>query len=127
MLCIKCSVTLVKTIKSLFLVHRGPRPYKRHIFSAKTNHHFCIIPYRGFNIVLTTGTLNELVSFQQPAQYDRCLCIQTVQTQIQLPLKKQSDQGLPSLLFWQAFCELKPSYSTFHLRREREECSTFNP
>ena len=28
---------------------------------------------------------------------------QTVQTQIRLLLKKQSDQGLPCLLFWQAF------------------------
>ena len=29
---------------------------------------------------------------------------QTVQTQIRLLLKKQSDQGLPWLLFWQAIC-----------------------
>ena len=33
---------------------------------------------------------------------------QTVQTQIRLLLKKHSDQGLPCLLFSQAFCEFQP-------------------
>ena len=32
----------------------------------------------------------------------------TVQTQIRLLLKKQSDQGLPRLLFSQAFGEFQP-------------------
>ena len=31
-----------------------------------------------------------------------------MQTQIRLFLKKQSDQGLPFLLFWQVFCEFQP-------------------
>ena len=33
--------------------------------------------------------------------------LQTVQTQIRLLLKKQSDQGLLCLLFKQAFCDFK--------------------
>ena len=33
---------------------------------------------------------------------------QTVQTQLRLLLKKQSDQGLPCLLFWWAFREIQP-------------------
>ena len=47
---------------------------------------------------------------------------QTVQSQIRLLLKKQSDQGLPCLLFWQAFCEFQPWKPTFYLRTEREKC-----
>ena len=35
---------------------------------------------------------------------------QTAQTQIRLLLKKQSDQDLPCLLFWQVFCEFQPYY-----------------
>ena len=52
----------------------------------------------------------------------------TVQTQIRLLLKKQSDQGHPCLLFWQAFCEFQPwkpqffkkknSFRTFTASRE---------
>ena len=34
--------------------------------------------------------------------------LETVQTQIRLLLKKQSDQGLPCLLFWEAFCYSQP-------------------
>ena len=45
---------------------------------------------------------------------------QTDQTQIRLLLKKQSDQGLLCLLFWQAFCEFQPWKPTFYLRIERE-------
>ena len=37
---------------------------------------------------------------------------QTVQTQIRLLLQKQSDQGLPCLLFRQAFCEISPDMQT---------------
>ena len=33
---------------------------------------------------------------------------QTEQTKIRLLLKKQSDQGLPCLLYRQAFCEFQP-------------------
>ena len=50
---------------------------------------------------------------------------QTVQTKIRLLLKKQSDQGLPCLLFLHAFCEFQPRKPTFLLRREREKCSKF--
>ena len=38
---------------------------------------------------------------------------QTVQTQIRLLLMKQSDQGIPFLLFWQAFYEFQPWKETF--------------
>ena len=38
---------------------------------------------------------------------------QTVQTQIRLLLKKQSDQGLPCLLFAQPFCEFQPDNQHF--------------
>ena len=44
----------------------------------------------------------------------------TVQTQIRLLLKKQSDQGLPCLLFWQA-CECQPWQHTFYLRTETKK------
>ena len=44
---------------------------------------------------------------------------QTGQIQIRLLLKKQSDQGLPCLLFWQAFCEFQPWKPKFYLRTER--------
>ena len=50
---------------------------------------------------------------------------QTAQTQIRLLLKKQSDQDLPCLLFWQVFCEFQPWTSTFYLRTEWEKCSKF--
>ena len=43
--------------------------------------------------------------------------VQTVQTQIRLLLKKQSDQGLPCLLFYQAFYE---SYVNKHLIWEQK-------
>ena len=45
------------------------------------------------------------------------------QTQIRL-FKKQSDQGLPCLLFRQEFCVFLP-YSQHFLRTEREKCSKF--
>ena len=41
---------------------------------------------------------------------------QTMQTQIRLILKKQSDQSLSHLLFWKHFCEFKPWKPTFYLR-----------
>ena len=41
---------------------------------------------------------------------------QTAQTQIRLLLKKQSDQGLPCLLFRQAFCNFQPSQQIFYLQ-----------
>ena len=49
---------------------------------------------------------------------------QTWQTRIRL-LQKQSDQGLPCLLFWQAFCEFQPWKPTFYFRIEIEKCSKF--
>ena len=39
------------------------------------------------------------------ADPDQTASEETVQTQIRLLLKKQSDQCLPCLLFWRAFCE----------------------
>ena len=50
---------------------------------------------------------------------------QTVQTQIRLLLKKQSDQGLPCLLLWQAFCEFQPWKPTFYSSTEREKWLKF--
>ena len=40
-------------------------------------------------------------------------CSQTVQTQIRLLLKKQSDQCLPCLLFWHECCEFQPLLPSF--------------
>ena len=48
---------------------------------------------------------------------------QTVETQIRLLLKKQSGQGLPCWLFWQAVCEFQPWKPTIYLRTEREKSS----
>ena len=45
---------------------------------------------------------------------------QTAQTLIRLLLKKQSDQGMSCLLFWQAFCEFHPWKQTFYLWTEKE-------
>ena len=50
---------------------------------------------------------------------------QTGQTQIRLFLQKQSDQGHPCLLFWQAFCESQTRLPTFCLRRGKENFRTF--
>ena len=50
---------------------------------------------------------------------------QTRQTQIRLLLMKQSDRGLPCLLFWQALCGFQPWKPTFCLRKEGEKCSKF--
>ena len=52
---------------------------------------------------------------------------QTEQTQIRLALKKQSDQGLPSLLFWQAFCESSnpDTKQTFYLRKKKKSVWNF--
>ena len=44
---------------------------------------------------------------------------QTAQTLIRLLMRKQSDQGLPCLLFWQAFCEFLPWKPTFYSRTEK--------
>ena len=43
---------------------------------------------------------------------------QTAQTQIRLLLKKQSDQGLPCLLFKQVFSKFQPWLPTFYLKSE---------
>ena len=50
---------------------------------------------------------------------------QIVQTQIRLLLKKQSDQGLPCLVFWQAFLNSDPNSQHFIWERELEKCSKF--
>ena len=44
---------------------------------------------------------------------------QTAQSQIRLILKKQSDQGLPLLLFRRAFCVFQPCKPTFYSITER--------
>ena len=49
----------------------------------------------------------------------------TVQIQIILLLKKQSDQGLPCLLFWHALCEFHPRLPTFILEQREKKCSKF--
>ena len=43
---------------------------------------------------------------------------QTVQTQIRLLLKKQSDQGDSCLLFWRAIREIQPWKTTFWEQKE---------
>ena len=50
---------------------------------------------------------------------------QTVQTQIRLLKKKQSDQGLLCLLFRQHFVNSSPENPTFYLRIEREKSLKF--
>ena len=50
---------------------------------------------------------------------------QTVQTQIRLLLKKQSDQGLLCLLFWQEFCEFQPWSLTFYWDQKEKSDQKF--
>ena len=40
-------------------------------------------------------------------------------------LKKQSDQGLPCLLFWQAVCEFQPWYPIFYWEQKEKICRNF--
>ena len=50
-----------------------------------------------------------------------------MQTQIRLPLKKQSDQDLPCLLFWHTFYEFQYWKATFYLRTGKKsvwDCNT---
>ena len=68
-------------------------------------------------------TCTYMVNFLQFQTLVACSAGQTEQTQIRQLLKKLSDQGLPCLLFWQAFCEFQPWKPTFYLRTEREKRS----
>ena len=84
---------------------------------------------------LTAPKISQLSTFiicwssNQDSRYCKCSKIsspsclpnwpsQTVQTQIRLLLKKQSDQGLPCLIFWPALCGFQPRQPVFYLRKE---------
>ena len=50
---------------------------------------------------------------------------QTWQTQIKLPIKKQSDQGLPCLIFWQAFCDFPALITNILIENRKRKCFKF--
>ena len=63
------------------------------------------------NLTISLSPININYSRCSKIPYVSCLPKwqrQTEQTQIRLFLKKQSDQVLPNLLFWQAFCGFHP-------------------
>ena len=84
--------------------------------------------------ITNLSTFQDLVTFQDHyySKISNTSCLpkkprQTAQTQIRLLLKKQSDQGLPCLLFWQAFCEFQLSQKTniFFANRKRKVFNIF--
>ena len=77
-----------------------------------------------------TFTIAKIANYGKCSKILNASCLlkrtrQTVQTQIRLPLQKQSDQGLLCFLCWQAFCESQPWKQTFCLRAERKNVWNF--